>query len=117
MTRLQNARQLLEKIVESSDQASSHSREMARDSQQQFRLAEQFVDHVQTMADTVRDGRNEIEGMRWTSRSFEKLAQQFLQRLSPGSALPINVNGDYALDQPGGFPSTPVQQQEVAVQS
>ncbi len=117
VTRLQNARQLLEKIVESSDQAASHGREMARDSQQQFRLAEQFVDHVQTMAQTVRDGRNEIEGMRWTSRSFDKLAQQFLQRLSPGSALPIDVNGDYALDQHGGLPSSALQQQEVAVQS
>ncbi|MGI9519306.1 MAG: methyl-accepting chemotaxis protein [Pirellulaceae bacterium] len=116
LTRLHNARQLLEKVVESSDQAANHSREMSRESQQQFRLAEQFVDHVQTMSESLRDGRNEIEGMRWTSRSFEKLAQQFQQRLSPGSAMPAETPAQYGLDQPNGFVPANGQQQEMSVQ-
>ena len=65
---------------------------MCKRSQAQFKIADQFVDTVQTLTENVREGRTEIEGIRWTAKSFDKLAKQFQTRLAPWDAAPAPQN-------------------------
>lgn len=80
--RVENTRQMLDRISESSQDAAQRARTITEDSKQQFRIAEEFVEAVQQLTENVRDSRSRVEAIRWTTRSFDKLARQFQSRLS-----------------------------------
>ncbi len=80
--RLENARQMLLRISESSTEAADRIQTISTDSHHQFKVAEQFVDNVQQLTENVREGRSRVEAIRWTTKSFDKLAQQFQTRLA-----------------------------------
>lgn len=80
--RLENAKQMLIRISDSSTEAADRAQTITNDSRQQFKVAEQFVDNVQLLTENVREGRSRVEAIRWTTKSFDKLAQQFQSRLA-----------------------------------
>ncbi len=101
--RLENARQMLIRISESSTEAAERAETITSDSRQQFKVAEQFVDNVQQLTENVREGRSRVEAIRWTTKSFDKLAQQFQTRLAswrptgsdPHSSSEMRVNASF----------------------
>jgi methyl-accepting chemotaxis protein len=82
LQQLENARDLLGNVRENTHGAVQQATSLSRGSKQQFDLAEKFVDNVHAMTDNIREGRSQAEAIRWTTRSFEKLAQQYHSRLS-----------------------------------
>lgn len=105
---LESARGLLATINEASQGAVEKTTTLAQGSRQQFDLAEKFIDTVQQLTDNLRDGRSHVEAIRWTARSFEKLAQQYQTRLSSlqkthSSGSSANESVDTSFDRAGSL--------------
>ncbi len=83
LSRLNAARQLLEHVSDASHDTAKRTSSISNYSRDQFKMAEQFVDTVQRLTENVRSGRSMVEGIRWTTKSFEKLAKQFQLRFDP----------------------------------
>lgn len=90
LRQLESARDLLGNVGENTRGAVKKASTLSKGSRQQFDLAEKFVDNVHSMTDNIREGRSQAEAIRWTTRSFEKLARQYHSRL----AILKNAAGD-----------------------
>ena len=99
LARLKSTRSMLEKISDTSVETIQRSQAMTERSQHQFKIAEQFVDTVQALTENVREGRTEIEGIRWTAKSFDKLAKQFQSRLAPWESQSSNPANNQSFEQ------------------
>ncbi len=105
IVRLEIARSLLTTINEATLGTIDKATTLSQGSRQQFDLAEKFIDTVQQLTDNLRDGRSHVEAIRWTTRSFEKLAQQYQTRLSSlrkshsGGSTRANASVDVSFDR------------------
>ncbi len=75
--RLTKAGESLRSIGQSTQEAAFKTEHVSQFTEQQLRLTQEFVDVMQRISETNRGGRSHIEGVRWTTKSLDKLTQHF----------------------------------------
>ena len=73
----------VEKIDKSAETNCSNVSQIWKSSEQQLKLAQQFIENMQTLSETTRTGRSQIEGVRWTIKSLGKFSQQLQSVVKP----------------------------------
>ncbi len=81
--RLSKAKQILQGILDSSGSAVNHTNSISRATEQQLKFTEQFVDTMQVISEATGVSRTQTEGIRWTTKSLNKLLQQLQGNLQP----------------------------------
>ncbi len=71
--RLEQARTLLKRTLESAEDCGTRTTVIGDSSSQQLKLAEEFVDIITHVSTHSKKCRSFIEGIRWTTKSLEKL--------------------------------------------
>ncbi len=83
--------ELVEKIDESTETSGENVSQIWKASEQQLQLAQEFIENMQTLSETTRSGRSQIEGVRWTTKSLSKFSQQLQSVVTPlkfGKSIP-----------------------------
>lgn len=76
LKRLAQSADCLRSIHQSSSEAAARTDRVAQFTEQQLRVTQEFVDSMQRISEANRASRSHIEGIRWTTKSLEKLTQQ-----------------------------------------
>ncbi len=74
---------LIAQIDKSSGQSTTRTREITKSTQQQMELAQDFVECMETISESTRGSRSQIEGVRWTTKSLSKFTNQLEETLVP----------------------------------
>ncbi len=76
LKRLAKAADLLRSIDLLASDAAKRTSRLSQCTEQQLRLTQEFVDVMQRISETNRGSRSHVEGVRWTTKSLDKLTQQ-----------------------------------------
>ncbi len=109
LKRLVKAGDSLRAIHQSSNDAAARTERVTACTEQQLRLTQEFVEVMQRISEANRGSRSHVEGVRWTTKSLDKLTQQLcgtVRQLNPESrrnAVDSNVPDSAERDGANGF--------------
>ncbi len=86
LKRLAKAADLLRAIDQLASDAAKRTYRLSQSTEQQLRLTQEFVDVMQRISETNRGSRSHVEGVRWTTKSLDKLTRQIsgtVRHISP----------------------------------